>query len=616
MKNPLLYLCLPILLCGQQAAAQINAYAKVTAISGVNLTLSNANQTYHTFAAGEQVIIMQMQDNVIGSNTADNASFGSLSSILNAGVYEIATISSVTATTMKLTAALKNTFSTSTSASVQVISFNTLSTGDYTTTANITAVSWDGNIGGVVAFKVGGTLTLANSVIVDGQGFRGGAVSSNHESLCEPRVYDTTSNKYAFKGEGIFTSPTITYTSHNGRGPLLNGGGGGSDDNGGGGGGGNYTAGGAGGPGYTCTGTDTSGGLGGISLRSYVAYNRVFMGGGGGGGQQNNSVGTAGSNGGGIILIKANKLVTSCSGSVKISAGGASAATSGNDGGGGAGAAGTIVLQVNTFAVVTSCPLVVQANGGNGGSVGDVTVHGGGGGGGQGAIIFSASLPTSNVTTSANNGIGGLNNSTGISSAGSGAGTNNSGIITGLSTVLPVSFAWFTGERSGDANNLYWKTGETDLHQSFTVQRSSSNVASFTPIGIVNTPSDGTTQDYHFIDAAPASGKNYYRITATNFSGKETFSPVVVLDGAATAKTYSIFPNPAGGQFTIRLGANADGMVPVAIVDLEGRPVWTGNCQASGQLLYVSMNAKPVGGIYFVRWTTNGQTHTGRLLIR
>ena len=89
-----------------------------------------------------------------------------------------------------------------------------------------------------------------------------------------------------------------------------------------------------------------------------------------------------------------------------------------------------------------------------------------------------------------------------------------------------------------------------------------------------------------------------------------------MLDGAATAKTYSIFPNPAGGQFTIRLGANADGMVPVAIVGLEGRPVWTGNCQASGQLLYVSMNAKPVGGIYFVRWTTNGQTHTGRLLIR
>src|SRR5438876_8067755 len=77
------------------ANAQINAYAKITAISGKTLTLSNINQANHTFAAGEQVIIIQMTDNVIGANTANTATFGTIAGIANAGVYEAATIASV-----------------------------------------------------------------------------------------------------------------------------------------------------------------------------------------------------------------------------------------------------------------------------------------------------------------------------------------------------------------------------------------------------------------------------------------------------------------------------------------------------------------------------------------
>jgi hypothetical protein len=46
-----------------RSAGQINAYASVTGISGATLSLSNLNQTYHTFNAGDQIIIMQMQDN-------------------------------------------------------------------------------------------------------------------------------------------------------------------------------------------------------------------------------------------------------------------------------------------------------------------------------------------------------------------------------------------------------------------------------------------------------------------------------------------------------------------------------------------------------------------------
>src|SRR5258708_310958 len=92
------------------ANAQINAYAKVTAISGTTLTLSNVNQTYHTFAAGEQVVVIQMKDAVIGTNTSNNSSFGTISAIVSAGFFEEATINSISATTMTLNASLTKTY--------------------------------------------------------------------------------------------------------------------------------------------------------------------------------------------------------------------------------------------------------------------------------------------------------------------------------------------------------------------------------------------------------------------------------------------------------------------------------------------------------------------------
>src|SRR5579859_1582265 len=257
------------------AQAPINAYARVTNISGTTLTLSNINQTYHTFAAGENIVIIQMQDTVIGADTANNTSFGTIGSIAHAGVYQPATISSIVGSTMVLTAGLTSTYNTTANARVQVVSFQSLSAGNYTLNTGVTAVPWDGNVGGIIAFQVGGTLTLNANVSADAAGFRGGSVNVGYELGCESTVYySTNGTKYAYKGEGIYSTPTISYTLATGREPLINGGGGGSDDNGGGGGGGNFTAGGQGGHGWTCSG-NPSGGFGGVALGTYISGGRV-----------------------------------------------------------------------------------------------------------------------------------------------------------------------------------------------------------------------------------------------------------------------------------------------------------------------------------------------------
>jgi hypothetical protein len=603
------------------ATAQINAYAKVTSISGTTINLSNVNQTYHTFATGEQIIVMQMQDNVIGGNTSNTSTFGTLATIANAGTYEIATISTIvggaTPTSITISSALANTYNTATNGSVQIISFNLLSATNYTTTANITGVAWNGSVGGVVAFRVGGTLTLANSVSADGLGFRGGSLNTNYEVNCEPTVYYSTSTNYAFKGEGIYSSSTINYTNSNGRGSLINGGGGGSDDNGGGGGGGNFSAGGQGGFGWTCTSTNPTGGLGGVSLGSYTTgYSRLFMGGGGGSGQQNNGVGTAGTAGGGIIIISATTITTSCTGSLKISSSGLTAANSGNDGSGGAGAGGDIALQATSYTVGSGCPLTLQANGGNGGNVIDPGAHGGGGGGGQGAVIYSGATPNSNMTTTTNNGNGGSNStSTGTTTAGGGGGTTNSGIIT-TSVVLPVNFISFGAARNGSQVDLSWITGLVNEFATFNVQSSADGI-NFNTIGTITAEANPASKNnYFFTDLHPASGQNFYRIQEVDLSNKKVYSIIASVDFSSATNTFAIFPNPSGGQFTIRMSQENTLPVLVMIDDLAGKNMYTNNFQTTGNNISIQTNGSLATGIYIIRVKSNGKTQVSKLIIK
>ncbi|AEW00904.1 hypothetical protein A4D02_13175 [Niastella koreensis] len=609
--------------------AQINAYAKVTAIataSGITtLSISNISQAYHTFAVGEQVIVIQMQDNVIGSNTGNTPTFGNLSAIVNAGYYQIATITALktTGTGMYIkTTALPATFTIGTNSSVQVVSFQSLSTGNYATTTAITAVSWNSTngYGGVVAFQVGGTLTLKNSITANGQGFAGGAASDNYESSCEPTVYASANTNYATKGEGIYVN-TTGYTT--GRGRLITGGGGGSDDNAGGAGGGNYSNGGSGGPGWTCTGTDVAGGLGGVALSSYLATGtRVFMGGGGGGGQGNNGTQTNGGYGGGIIFIRAAAVTTSCTSSITISANGSSASNTtgtGNDGAGGAGAGGTILIQSGSYSVPSSCPLNFQANGGNGGSVASTDTHGGGGGGGQGAILFAGAVPNANITSTTTPGTGGLNSSaSGATRAGNGSGTSTSGVIAGIGTVLPVQLIYFAAEKINSKAVLNW-TSADDINVTYNVQRSTDGF-NFATIGSVKGTGNTTgTTNYTFTDPNMIAGTSYYRLEVSgNLPTKTIYSSIASLNLSALSNIPVAYPNPAHDHFNIRVaGENSNKTQVVTITDLTGQLIYTTIGKPTNNIISVIPSSPLKPGLYMFKITIDGATEQiGKVMIQ
>jgi hypothetical protein len=543
-----------------------NAYAAVNSISGTTFSINTSNETNHTFVNGEQVIIMQMQDNVIGTNTLNTVAFGSsVSSIQRTGLWEVKTIQSQTRTggilqSLTFSTPLANTYTTGTNSSLQVITFRRLSLAAFTTTNNITALAWDGNIGGVVAIEIGTTLNLAHSISANGLGFRGGNRSNNYYgggTTCTLIDYITSSANSAFKGEGIYKSTNANFTNGIAR-VISGGGGGGQDINGGGGGGSNFTAGGIGGIGWNgsaagCPIATSPRGLGGIALSSFILPSRIFMGGGGGGGQQNDGLGTSGGSGGGIVIVKANTLATSgtCGSALRISANGNSAASAGNDGAGGGGAAGTVVLQIANYTVAPTCSINISSNGGNGGTV-NSTTHAGGGAGGQGVIIFSTAQPTTNVSATTTNGTAGCDNSNlpCTSFAGSASGTNNSGIFSGINGALPVHWIQFNANLYDKNRTLIeWQLvneGATDYYE---LEHSTDGL---TWTILLHNKTNGKSQPMiaqSYIHAPIKNGTQYYRLKAVDENSRTSYTTVrsvFLVESFLTETTLS--PNPTTGD--------------------------------------------------------------------
>jgi hypothetical protein len=624
MKN---FLTLLILLSVLSVKAQVNGYAKVTAVAGPALTISVSNETYDQFNNGDKVLVMQMQDDVIGSNTSNNSNFGNLSTIANAGKYELATIQTVYRTSglptlITLNAPLANTYNTGANSSVQVVTFPTLGgTGNYTTTSNITAVAWNGNYGGVVAFMVTGTLTLNHNITADNAGFRGGVadVSTNPYGSCNSTTYfNAVAPFFGNKGEGIYKATNANFAA--GMGKIITGGGGGNTINSGGGGGGNYTAGGNGYFGWSCaTGT---GGIGGVTLGTHINGNRIFMGGGGGSGEANDGFDDRGGAGGGIIIIKATALRTTGTGAaLRISANGEAAPTVGNDGAGGGGAGGSVVLNIPTFNIVSSKPVTIAANGGGGANVNNGAQHGAGGGGGQGAVIFTSPVPGSgsNVTITTNNGQGGLVSTSSTTRAASGIGSNGIGVMSSTVSVLPLKLLAFSAALNDAGVLLSWKTEDEENVSHFSLERSTNGstfeaIATIKAIGHVN-----SVAKYSFNDTKIPASTTYYRLRMVDVDGKYVYSNALVVRPAhASGVSVSLYPNPVHSDATVFVQSDIAGIATIRVMNMQGATLMTQkNAVVRGENA-ISLNKQPAlsAGVYSLQVSVNGNTYVTRMLVQ
>ena len=325
-----------------------------TAAAGTaSITLGTSRGAAVAIASGDLLLVIQMQDAAIDSTNTDSYGDGTAggnasgsTSLNNSGKYEYVQATGavpVGGGTLSLQATgagngLLNTYTNADATATQgQRRFQVVRVPQYssaTLTSGLTAASWNGTTGGILAVDVSGALDLGGAAVsVDGLGFRGGGarqLAGDTGGANTDYVQDSAKNYDGAKGEGIAGTPGWIYdavtattvasgTDYPNQSATINGGtargapgsaGGGGNDgnptandqNSGGGGGGNGSTGGKGGKSWS-SGLD----VGGFGAAQYPAsITQIALGGGGGAGTRNNSSGalSSGAAGGGIVMIR------------------------------------------------------------------------------------------------------------------------------------------------------------------------------------------------------------------------------------------------------------------------------------------------------------------------
>lgn len=465
--NKLLALFFTLLIFNQlngqvELSGVINQYSKVLNIESDNCQNKITVADVSPFDEGQFVVLIQMQGATI--NESNSSSFGDIQELNNAGFYEINEVISVNGTGIYLK--YQNQHDYDIDGNVQLITMPNF--GDVNVTNTLTADSWNGEIGGVLALRVTGQLLLNSNIDVSGLGFRGGETQTSSNNNCT-WLFQQNDYFYGFgnwrgsaKGEGI---APIILDKEFGKGPQANGGGGGNDHNSGGGGGANVSNGGVGGENdepstFGCQGNHP--GLGGKAIGDIE--NRIFLGGGGGAGHDNNQAGTDGSNGGGIVIFIVEEFIPA---GFSILANGISTQDGGGDGAGGGGAGGSIHLEVQSL----NSSVHLEATGGNGGMInngGADRCHGPGGGGSGGRIISNL-MPGGLFSTMVEGGDAGIStNSSSCPNGTNGSANGESGIIEGIDNNVFASQEFVLPEANFSFTNNMLQVAFTNISQNAT----------------------------------------------------------------------------------------------------------------------------------------------------
>lgn len=156
------------------------------------------------FQADDQVLLIQMRDAQM--DESNTSAFGNISDIGKTGLYEINEIDSIDGNNIFLKYQTIQGLFTPTGI-LQMIRMPVYD--DALVTETLTADSWDGNKGGVLAFQVDGQLILDADIDVSGKGLRGGIATTASSNNCSwltqqnDYFYNTSSWRGSAKGEGI-----------------------------------------------------------------------------------------------------------------------------------------------------------------------------------------------------------------------------------------------------------------------------------------------------------------------------------------------------------------------------------------------------------------------------
>lgn len=144
-----------------------------------------------------------------------------------------------------------------------------------------------------------------------------------------------------------------------------------------------------------------------------------------------------------------------------------------------------------------------------------------------------------------------------------GGGAPCTSVPTVVDTALPVSWAYFKGERFGKTGiQLKWGTLEEIENAGYYVERSADGLVWQQLAFVPGTESRASVNAYGYLDLQPLDGENLYRLQQIDVAGGTSYSAVIQVSYRPEEGEVLITPNPANDEIAL-YGPTESGVVTI-----------------------------------------------------
>lgn len=170
-----------------------------------------------------------------------------------------------------------------------------------------------------------------------------------------------------------------------------------------------------------------------------------------------------------------------------------------------------------------------------------------------------------------------------------------------LENPLPVLFANVKAYEKNNGVQIDWSNLTEKDVANYAVERSS-NGTDFSSISQQSPTSNQNDKvDYSAFDANPVQGMNYYRVKATETTGKTVYSKILSVSMGGTSQSLRLYPNPVkGNQVTISMSNVKRGQYTLRVINTAGQDIFRQsiNNQSSSLTQTLDLPSTIKAGVY------------------
>ncbi len=184
------------------------------------------------------------------------------------------------------------------------------------------------------------------------------------------------------------------------------------------------------------------------------------------------------------------------------------------------------------------------------------------------------------------------------------------GPLSGVDTLgsvisLPVELLYIGADLKEDAVKLTWTTASEVNNSHFTIEKSI-NGTDFFEIGLVRGAGNSTYNlDYSFVDRQPENGVAYYRLTQTDYDGRnETFDPIAFNFNKSHSEELKVFilKNPFNDVLKFSIETSEKDNLDILLFDSDGGLIFKETMTSNQELPISKIGLSNLrAGLYFLQ---------------